>query len=126
MNKTYFMDYNEMMRKRTFEMSISVYKLFKTKQSMVETPAIQQIIKSSSSVSANFHAATRGRSDKEFYSKLCVVVEECDETLFWLNYFLQIGFFQESEISKIRDEVTQILKMLSKSKYKMKMKTRSL
>jgi len=47
---------------------------------------VNQIIRSSSSVAANFRAATRARSDAAFYAKICIVVEECDETLFWLDY----------------------------------------
>jgi four helix bundle protein len=37
------------------------------------------------SVAENFRATTRARSSKEYFSKLCIVVEECDETLFWLE-----------------------------------------
>jgi four helix bundle protein len=45
-----------------------------------------QIIRSGTSVAANFRAACRARSAQEYYSKLCIVVEECDETLFWLEF----------------------------------------
>ncbi len=44
-----------------------------------------QLIKSVSSVSANYRAVCRARSRNEFYSKLCIVVEEADESLFWLE-----------------------------------------
>ena len=44
-----------------------------------------QLIRSSSSVSANYRAVCRARSDKEFISKLEIVIEEADETLFWLE-----------------------------------------
>ena len=45
-----------------------------------------QFLKSSSSVSANYHAARRGRSTAEFISKLGTVVEEIDESVVWLEY----------------------------------------
>jgi four helix bundle protein len=43
---------------------------------------IQQISRNSSSVAANWRAAIRARSDAEFYSKICIVAEESDETHF--------------------------------------------
>ena len=44
-----------------------------------------QILKSATSVGANYRATQRARSDKEFISKLNIVLEEADETLFWLQ-----------------------------------------
>ena len=44
-----------------------------------------QIIKSSTSVAANYRAALRGRSSAEFISKLNIVLEESDETQFWFE-----------------------------------------
>jgi four helix bundle protein len=44
-----------------------------------------QLFRSATSVAANYHAANRARSRAEFTSKLGVVVEEADETLFWLE-----------------------------------------
>jgi four helix bundle protein len=44
-----------------------------------------QLTKSASSVAANFRAALRARSDKEYIAKLGVVEEESDETCFWLD-----------------------------------------
>lgn len=44
-----------------------------------------QIIRSSSSVAANYRAVCRAKSDKDFISKMETVIEEADETLFWLE-----------------------------------------
>ena len=44
-----------------------------------------QLVKSATSVGANYRSACRGRSDKEFFSKICIVVEEADESIFWLE-----------------------------------------
>jgi four helix bundle protein len=48
-----------------------------------------QILKSGTSVAANYRAACRARSKKEWYAKLCIVVEECDETVFWLELLME-------------------------------------
>lgn len=45
----------------------------------------KQVLRSATSVAANYRAATRARSRVEFIAKLGVVVEEIDETLFWLE-----------------------------------------
>ncbi len=44
-----------------------------------------QLIKSATSTGANYRAACRARSQSEFYSKICTVVEETDETEYWLE-----------------------------------------
>ena len=44
-----------------------------------------QVIRSGTSVGANYRAACRARSKKEWYAKMCIVVEECDETVYWLE-----------------------------------------
>ena len=44
-----------------------------------------QIVRSGTSVGANYRAVCRARSDREFVSKMNIVLEEADETLFWLE-----------------------------------------
>ena len=58
----------------------------------------KQLIRSSTSVAANFHAAIRARSQAEYYSKICIVVEECDETYFWLDWLMDGNFVDRSII----------------------------
>jgi four helix bundle protein len=57
-------------------------------------------LRSSSSVAANWRVATRARSDAEFYSKICIVAEECDETQFWFEYLNQISVVTDQESKK--------------------------
>jgi four helix bundle protein len=45
----------------------------------------KQLLRSGTSVAANYRACTRARSDKEFCSKLAVVVEEADESQMWIE-----------------------------------------
>lgn len=63
-----------------------------------------QIIKSATSTAANYRAACRARSKNEFYAKLCIVVEEADETLFWLE------ILAESDINVDTSTVRQFQK----------------
>jgi len=85
---------------------------------------VNQIIRSSSSVAANFRAATRARSDAAFYIKICFVVEECDETLFWREYLICINLLDADKMKEIYSEVEQLVRLFNAIKSKMKIKIR--
>ncbi len=115
--------YNQMLRERTMKMAININGLFQSKKlTFLTNPTVSQIIRSSSSVAANFSAATRARSNAEFFSKICIVTEECDETLFWLEYLLRINMLSTDEIKNIHDEVDQLVRIFNSIKRKMKEK----
>jgi four helix bundle protein len=63
-----------------------------------------QIIRSSTSVAANYRAACRAKSDKDFISKMETVIEEADETLFWLE------MIDESDIMDAKNEIVTLAK----------------
>jgi four helix bundle protein len=123
MNQNDKVQFNEQLRERTMNMAAEVRDLLKSKEiSSIDRPIVQQIIRSSSSVAANYRSATRGRSDAEFYSKLCIVVEECDETKFWLDYLVRINVLSESETTVLRDEIDQLVRLFASIKRTMKEK----
>ena len=76
----------------------------------------RQLAKSSSSAAANYRAARRARSKNEFYSKLSIVIEELDETEFWLEFSLDAGYVSEIEVRSLINEAQELLKILSKSR----------
>ena len=70
-----------------------------------------QIIRSGTSVAANYRAACRARSNADFISKITIVEEECDETLFWLELIVEADLLKEEKlhvIIKEADELTAI------------------
>ena len=76
-----------------------------------------QIIKSATSVGANYRAACRGRSKAEFYSKICIVVEEADETEYWLELILETNLSKNNhELIRLLKESNEITKILTKAK----------
>ena len=114
---------NKLLQERTTKMAVDVYFLCQKQRSdKISGNLINQIIRSSSSTAANLHASFRARSDAEFYSKICIVTEECDETLFWLNYIKRVGLFKEENLNGINDEVEQLVKIFNSIKKKMKEK----
>ena len=76
----------------------------------------KQLLRSSTSVDANYRAATRARSTKEFYAKLCITVEESDESLFWLEMINESGIKHGAKIEVLLDEANQLTAILSKSR----------
>lgn len=113
-------NFNEQLRGRTMKMAGDVRKiLLGTDICPVDRPVINQLIRSSSSVAANYRAATRGRSDAEFYAKICIVTEESDETLFWMEYLIMVGVLDRSAVKSLLDEVDQLVRLFVTIKRKM-------
>ncbi len=54
-----------------------------------------QLFRSATSVAANYHAASRARSKREFVAKLGIVAEEAEETVFWLEFAYRAGMTHE-------------------------------
>jgi len=51
---------------------------------------VRQLIRSSTSVAANYRSANRAKSDRDFINKMKIVEEEADESQFWLEFLLEI------------------------------------
>ncbi len=71
----------------------------------------KQIVRSGTSVAANYRSACRSRSNADFISKITIVEEECDETLFWLEIISESGMLPEEKLSRLikeADELTAI------------------
>lgn len=115
--------FNEQTRERTIRMAVEIHKMLATlKVSPVTRPIVNQVIRSSSSVASNYRAVTRSRSDAEFYSKICIVVEEVDETQFWLDYLDRIQLLNRTKSAEIFNEVDELVKLFTCIKAKMKAK----
>lgn len=72
--------------------SLSVAALCRTLQSdWAQRRVADQLFRSATSVAANYHAATRARSTREFLAKLGLVAEEAEETVFWLEFAARAG-----------------------------------
>lgn len=75
-----------------------------------------QLIRSSSSAAANFRAVRRGRSQKEYFAKLSITLEELDESLFWLETLVFTEIIPSYRLEDLTDEGYQLLKILAKSR----------
>jgi four helix bundle protein len=89
-----------------------VIRIIKLAESMPKSQAGyvigKQVLRSGTSVAANYRAVCRARSKADFISKLGVVVEEIDETLFWLELIVDAGLLPSSRMEGILDEANQL------------------
>ena len=112
--------WNEQFRNRTKKLAIATIKAFSSWKKTDEIRIIgKQLIRSSTSVAANYRAVCRARSDRERFAKLCIVVEEADETQFWLEILVESDLIKIEEVLNIRQEVEEIVKVMTTYKYRL-------
>ncbi|RKN81006.1 four helix bundle protein [Ulvibacterium marinum] len=70
---------------------------------------VRQLIRCSGSVGANYRASQRAKSTADFIYKLKVVEEETDESMYWLELFLEISDNHHEEIERLRKEGGELL-----------------
>jgi four helix bundle protein len=67
-----------------------------------------QIIRAGTSVGANYRAACRARSDADFISKITIVEEECDESLYWLELILESKLLKKERLADLIKEANEL------------------
>jgi four helix bundle protein len=75
----------------------------------------RQFLRSGTSVAANYRAACRARSAADFISKISVVVEEADETLFWLELIVEAKLVPAKVVESLTIECEELLRIFSAS-----------
>jgi len=121
MNQPGNTQFNEQIRERSMKMAVDVRNLLTTVTiSAIDKPIVNQLIRSSSSVAANYRAATCARSDAEFPSKISIVLEEMDESKFWMEYLHRIGILQDLYTGSIQKEMDELVRIFSAIRKKMK------
>ena len=76
-----------------------------------------QIIKSATSTGANYRAACRGRSKAEFHSKISIVIEEADESQYWLELIEDTNIkCDQNELGRLKAEISEILAIVNKAR----------
>ena len=75
-----------------------------------------QLIRSGTSVAANYRAACRDRSKPEFVAKLGVVEEEADESAFWLELIIETDLLSAAKVKPLLVEASEIVAIMASSK----------
>jgi four helix bundle protein len=98
---------------RTKQFALRVVRLVQSlDQSKVARVLGAQLLRSGTSVGANYRAACRGRSRADFINKLKISEEECDESLYWMELLVEGGVVAEPKLRPLMDECREILAML--------------
>ncbi|XWN35311.1 MAG: four helix bundle protein [Roseivirga sp.] len=107
----------EALKRRTKALALRVIQLFRALPNAAEARIIgKQLLRSATSVAANYRAACVGRSKKEFFAKLSIVVEETDEVLFWLELLGEADIIPQEKLHLIAQEVKELLFIFSSSR----------
>jgi four helix bundle protein len=75
-----------------------------------------QLSRAGTSVGANYRAACKARSKKEFIAKLGVVAEEADETCYWMELIIESRMMPTKQVQPLLDEAGEILKIIAASR----------
>jgi four helix bundle protein len=106
----------EQLRARTKQFAIRVVRLFKSLPKSDEARTIgKQVLRAGTSVAANYRAVCRARSRAEFASKMGVVVEEADETVFWLELLVDTGIVRKALMQNLLTEANELLAIFAAS-----------
>jgi four helix bundle protein len=75
----------------------------------------RQVLRSGTSVAANYRALCRARSRAEFVARIGVVIEESDETLFWLELLVEGNLVSKDRLSALMKETNELLAIFGAS-----------
>jgi len=98
------------LKQRTKQFALRVLKLVAALPKTIEGRAIaNQLVRSGTSVGANYRAACRGRSKAEFIAKLGNVEEEADESAFWLEIIIEGNFLKKEQVENLLREANELV-----------------
>jgi four helix bundle protein len=108
----------EELKKRTKQLAIRIVRLYKALPKKDEARVIgKQVLRSGTSVAANYRAVCRARSKAEFVAKIGVVGEEIDETVFWLELLVETGIVAQPRMESLQKEATELLAIFAASQH---------
>ena len=104
------LDQHQELRRRTKDFALRIMRMCRTIPSTRETNIINnQILRSATGVAANYRAVGLARSKAEFISKLGIVIEEADETAFWLELLSDSGIIPASKLRELMAEGNELV-----------------
>ncbi|MFW5888643.1 MAG: four helix bundle protein [Patescibacteria group bacterium] len=102
---------------RTKKFALRIIKLARAlNKDNVERKISDQILRSGTSVASNYRAALRAKSKSDFIAKLGIIVEEGDETMFWLEIIVEAGILKKEAINDLYREANEIVAIIVKTR----------
>lgn len=119
-------EFAEQFRNRTKKFVIDNIKFYRSLPKTDEAKIVgKQLLRSSSSVGSNYRAACRARSQAEFHSKISIVIEEADESVFWMEVLIGAEIVKPTDVEALINEAKEILMVLSSARKTISEKNRS-
>jgi four helix bundle protein len=110
------LEFAKTMQERTMEFAVRIVKFFVKLPKTDEARTLgRQLLRAGTSVGANYRAVCRSKSEADFISKMGTVVEETDESGFWLDLLLQSGVCAEAAVQPLKTEADELLRIFSTS-----------
>jgi four helix bundle protein len=107
----------QQLKTRTKQFGLRVMKLVGAlPENSVGRAIASQLIRSGTSVGANYRAACRGRSKAEFIAKLGIVVEEADESAYWLELIIEGDLLAANLIEALLQEANELTAIMVASR----------
>jgi len=103
---------SEQLLPRTKQFALRVMKLVdRLPKSNAASVVGRQVLRSATSIGANYRAARRARSPAEFCSKMGIVEEEADESVYWLELLVESGLVAEARMKSLLQEANELVAM---------------
>ena len=107
---------SENLKVRTKDFSLRIIHLIETLPPSRTSDVIgKQLLRSGTSVGANYRSACRARSRPDFISKIEIAIEEADESLYWMELLIQASIIPESRLSDLLKETDELIAILTAS-----------
>ncbi len=104
------------LRNRTEAFAVRIVKLYKSLPYTGDAQVLgKQLLRCSTSVAANYRAACRGRSRAEWIAKIGLVVEEADESVFWLEMLIDCDIVPQARLADLLREGHELNEMFTAS-----------
>jgi len=105
------------LRARTKAFAVRVVRLYKSLPFSADAQVLgKQLLRSATSVAANYRAACRARSRAEWIAKIGVVVEEADESMFWLEMLSDCGVVAPGKLKELVKEANELTALFTASR----------
>jgi four helix bundle protein len=106
----------EYLKSRMRDLGIRILRMSDELPSKYSAQALaHQIIRSGTSVGANYSAACRCKSRRDFINKMKIVEEELDETIYWLEMIVDSGFIKPEKIKSLLSESNELISIVVRS-----------
>ncbi len=107
---------SEELKLRTKKFALRIIAMYKSLPKSEEAKVIgKQVLRSGTSVAANYRAVCRARSKAEFISKIGIVLEETDETVFWLEILVDSKIVDLEKMELLQKEANELLAIFAAS-----------